>query len=141
MQMGRRWKGDDRYRRVVQVRIENGPRHGRAQLFPTTNTGQIVRSGVHDVPTLVCLQPQRLRSVLSEMAEQLSDSIANHKVTKVGILTFSSDTQVGNVLGTDFAPLGRCVLRNWNANCVARGAGNIALSISSVCRRRFPVSN
>jgi len=40
---------------------------------------RIIRAGVLDVPVVVRLQPQRLKSVLADMAEQLADTLADRK--------------------------------------------------------------
>lgn len=68
---------------------------------------RIVRSGTPDVPAIGRLQPLTLRQVLSDMAEQLADTLAERQSTKVGVLEFTNDTKLGELLGADFGLLGR----------------------------------
>jgi hypothetical protein len=76
--------------------------------FPRAQTPvRIVRSGTPDVPVVVQLQPTTLRDVLADMADQLATSLDERKLTKVGVLEFSNDTKLGELLGADFGLLGR----------------------------------
>jgi hypothetical protein len=68
---------------------------------------RIVRSGTPDVPVVAALQPVGLRQVLADMAEQLVDAAAAGKFGKVGVLEFTNDTKLGELLGADFGLLGR----------------------------------
>lgn len=68
---------------------------------------RIVRSGTPDVPAVGHLQPLTLRQVLSDMAEQLADTLEERKSQKVGVLEFTNDTKLGELLGADFGLLGR----------------------------------
>jgi len=68
---------------------------------------RIVRSGTPDVPTVGRLQPLTLRQVLTDMAEQLADTLEERKTNKVGVLEFTNDTKLGELLGADFGLLGR----------------------------------
>lgn len=68
---------------------------------------RIVRSGVPGVPAIIQLHPLGLQQVLSDISEQLSSSILERKLSKVGVLEFTTDSQAGEVLGANFGLLGR----------------------------------
>lgn len=68
---------------------------------------RIVRSGTPDVPAVARLQPLTLRQLLADMAEQLADTLEERKLNKVGVLEFTNDTKLGELLGADFGLLGR----------------------------------
>lgn len=76
--------------------------------FPRSQTPvRIVRSGTPDVPVVIRLQPTTLRDVLADMADQLATSMDERKLSKVGVLEFTNDTKLGELLGADFGLLGR----------------------------------
>jgi hypothetical protein len=68
---------------------------------------RIVRSGVLGVPVVVRLHPQTLRQLLSDVAEQLSCDLQERRIGRVGVLEFTNDTKMGELLGADFGLLGR----------------------------------
>ena len=68
---------------------------------------RIVRTGTAGVPTVVTLRPRTLKEVLDDVAEQLATMMQLRKVTQVGVLEFTSDTSLGELLGADFGVLGR----------------------------------
>jgi hypothetical protein len=76
--------------------------------FPRAQTPvRIVRSGTPDVPVVMQLHPTTLRDVLADMADQLATSLDERKLSKVGVLEFTNDTKLGELLGADFGLLGR----------------------------------
>ena len=68
---------------------------------------RIVRSGVSGVPVVVRLRPQTLRQLLADVAEQLSCDMQERQIGRVGVLEFTNDTKMGELLGADFGLLGR----------------------------------
>jgi hypothetical protein len=82
--------------------------HSAKLHFPRPQTPvRIVRSGTLGVPEVTRLKPQRLRQVLADIAEQLSWSMQERQLSKVGVLEFTNDTKLGELLGADFGLLGR----------------------------------
>ena len=71
------------------------------------NPVRIVRPGTLDVPVVVHLRPQRLREMLADMGELLADSIREKKFARVGVLEFTNDTKLGELLGADYGLLGK----------------------------------
>ncbi len=68
---------------------------------------RIIGSRVPGVPVVLKLVPQPLKQVLSDMAEQLSATLEENQLGKVGVLEFTSLTPEGEVLGASFGILGR----------------------------------
>lgn len=79
----------------------------KAQFPLVQSPVRIVRSGVVDVPAVLTLKPQGLRQVLADMAEILAIGMQQRQLTKVGVLEFTNDTRLGELLGADFGLLGR----------------------------------
>ncbi len=67
---------------------------------------RIVRPGTIGVPVVVQLQPQSLKGLLSDMAEQLSLRLEERQLGKVGVLEFTNYTPQGPALRADFGLLG-----------------------------------
>jgi uncharacterized caspase-like protein len=88
---------------------------------------RIVRSGVHDVPAVVRLQPQRLKSVLADMAEMLADALAERRDQRLGVLEFTNDTRLGELLGADFGPLGKWCASELERQLAGAGGGRFSL--------------
>lgn len=63
--------------------------------------------GTPGTPVVVYLRPQKLKQVLTDMSEQLADSVRERKLSKVGVLEFTNDTKLGELLGADYGLLGR----------------------------------
>ena len=102
--------------------------------FPRPQTPvRIVRSGTPDVPVVVRLQPQSLRQLLSDTAEQLSLAIEERKLEKLGVLEFTNDTKLGELLGADFGLLGRYCAEEFERQLVANATGRFSV----VDRRRL----
>jgi uncharacterized caspase-like protein len=68
---------------------------------------RIVGSGVIGVPEVVRVMPQGLKPLLHDIAEQLAWSLEERQLKKVGVLEFTNDTKLGELLGGDFGVLGR----------------------------------
>jgi len=76
--------------------------------FPREQTPvRIVRTGVDGVPEIIRLKPQTLKELLADMAEQVAWSMEERKLAKIGVLEFTNDTKLGELLGADFGVLGR----------------------------------
>lgn len=75
--------------------------------FPHPQTPvRIVRSGTLGVPVVIRLQPQTLKQVLADMADQLATTMKLQRFVRMGILEFTNDTKLGELLGADFGLLG-----------------------------------
>ncbi len=106
--------------------------HSAEVLFPRPQTPvRIVRSGTVGVPTVVRLRPQSLSQVIGDMAEQLAWAMQERQLAKVGVLEFTNDTQLGELLGADFGLLGRSCASN-----LERQLMNLAAGKYSVVNRR-----
>jgi uncharacterized caspase-like protein len=82
--------------------------HSAQVLFPRAQTPvRIVRSGTAGVPTVLRLEPQSLSQVLADMSEQLAWALQERQLARVGVLEFTNDTRLGELLGADFGLLGR----------------------------------
>lgn len=68
---------------------------------------RIIRSGTFGVPVVLRLAPMSLKQVVSDMAEQLAWAMQERGLEKVGVLEFTNDTKLGELLGADFGLLGR----------------------------------
>ena len=58
-------------------------------------------------PVVAYLRPQKLKQVLAEMAQQLADTMIERKLESVGVLEFTSNSKLGELLGTDYGLLGK----------------------------------
>jgi hypothetical protein len=82
--------------------------HTAKTRFPRSQTPvRVVRSAVMGVPEVIRLKPQALRVVLNDLAEQVAWAAEERKLGKLGVLEFTSDTKLGELLGADFGLLGR----------------------------------
>lgn len=97
-------------------------RFGRAQ-----TPVRIVRTGTPGVPVVVRLAPQRLKQVLADVAEQLAWAAEERSLTKVGVLEFTNDTKLGELLGADFGLLGRWCAAELERQLVGMGGGKFAV--------------
>jgi len=88
---------------------------------------RIVRSGTPDVPTVAQLRPLSLRQVIADIAEQLADSLSERKVEKVGVLEFTNDTKLGELLGADFGLLGRYCAEELERRLSDQGEGKFSV--------------
>ena len=68
---------------------------------------RIVRTGVTGVPNVVKLKPQGLKVTLADVAEQLAITLGEQQLKKVGVLEFTDDTKVDELLGGEFGLLGK----------------------------------
>lgn len=94
---------------------------------------RIVRSGTLGVPVVVRLKPQPLEQVLSDLAEQMAWSMEVRKLSKVGVLEFTGDSALGELLGADFGQLGRYCAEKLERQLMARSGGKFGV----VDRRRL----
>jgi hypothetical protein len=76
--------------------------------FPREQTPiRIVRSGTPGVPVVLRLRPLTLKQVLSDISEELAWAAEERKLKKIGVLEFTNDSKLGELLGADFGLLGR----------------------------------
>jgi len=103
--------------------------------FPRAQTPvRIVRAGIEGVPEIVTIQPQSLKELLADMSEQLADSVTETGASRLGVLEFTNDTPIGELLGADYGLLGR-----WCAEEIERRLANIGelADFSVIDRRRL----
>lgn len=94
---------------------------------------RIVRPGAPGVPTVLRLQPQSLRQVISDMANELAWAMQDRGYKKVGVLEFTNDTKLGELLGSDFGLLGRYCAAELQERLMKQGGGHFSV----VDRRRL----
>ncbi len=88
---------------------------------------RIIGSRVPGVPVVLKLVPQPLKQVLSDMAEQLSATLEENQLGKVGVLEFTSLTPEGEVLGANFGILGRYCGDELKQRLMDRSAGKFSV--------------
>jgi len=120
---------DELYKYVYR----NVTRTARARLPLPQTPVRIVRSGTPDVPAVVRLRGLSLRQVLADAAERLADAIEERRIKKVGVLEFTNDTKVGELLGADFGLLGRYCAEELERRLVDQGENKFSV----VDRRRL----
>ena len=120
---------DELYKYVYR----NVTRTARARLPLPQTPVRIVRSGTPDVPAVVRLRGLSLRQVLADAAEQLSETIQEQKIKKVGVLEFTNDTKMGELLGADFGLLGRYCAEELERQLVDQGQDKFSV----IDRRRL----
>ena len=97
--------------------------------FPRPQTPvRIVRSGTRGVPMVLRLRPQGLKGLLNDVAEQLALAAEERKLNKVGVLEFTSETGVGELLGADFGLLGRWCAEELEKRLVRQGEGKFQVT-------------
>ncbi|MDZ4818717.1 MAG: caspase family protein [Planctomycetota bacterium] len=84
---------------------------------------RIVGPSITGVPTVLRLQPQALKQVVADMAEQLSGVMEERQLARLGVLEFTNDTKVGEMLGANFGLLGRYCSEELERNLTDRAAG------------------
>ena len=95
---------------------------------------RIVRAGIDGVPEVLKLRPQALKSMLSDVAEQLSYAMEEQKFSKVGVLEFINQTPAGEErLGANFGLLGKYCAEELERQLQDRGTGKYSV----VERRRL----
>lgn len=88
---------------------------------------RIVRSGTAGVPTVIELGPRSLKEVLDDIAEQIATAMQLRKIEQVGVLEFTSDTKLGELLGADFGALGRYCAEELTGRLVRRSADRFSV--------------
>lgn len=63
--------------------------------------------GTPGLPVVVYTRPQTLKQLLTDMAQQLGDAIADRKLARVGVLEFTNNSKLGEMLGADYGLLGQ----------------------------------
>ncbi|WP_449314250.1 caspase family protein [Rosistilla carotiformis] len=94
----------DELHRYVDRRV----RHTAEASFSRAQTPvRIIGPRVVGVPAIVKLRPQEMKKLLANMAEHLANLMEEHRLEKVGVLEFSDDSQLEEVLGGNFGLLGK----------------------------------
>ncbi len=119
----------------------------RQQLSGRQTPVRKVGLGTPGTPVVMYLTPQKLSQVLVDMAEQLGDAAASRKLDKVGVLEFTNDTKLGELLGADYGLLGAAAPNNlktaWCASSTTASKSSIAAACSRRCKpssSRWPIS-
>lgn len=113
------------YRRVTQSAKNHFPR-------PQTPV-RIVRTDVQDVPTVVKLAPQTLKATIADIAQQLALDMQERHVERIGVLEFTSETPLGELLGADFGLLGKYCAEELEGSLTDYGGDELTI----VDRRRL----
>ena len=93
-------------------------------LFPHEQTPvRSVRTGVKGTPVVVRMSPTDLKTLLNDMAEQLSVSAETRKLKKVGVLEFSGDHGLVELFGGNFGTIGRWCADWLEQRLMEEGAG------------------
>lgn len=102
--------------------------------FPRPQTPvRIIRGGTAGVPLVIHLHPQRLKTVLSDMAEQLGLAIEEEQAISVGLLEFTNDAPLGEFLRSGYGLLGRYAAEELERTLIELGRGKYSV----VDRRRL----
>ncbi len=87
------------YRNVTQTAEA---RNREQPQTPVREIGVVIKGQ----PVVLYVKPQSLDQLLSDMAQQLSDAIAARNYGKVGVVEFTNNTKVGELLGANYGSLG-----------------------------------
>ncbi|MDR3636239.1 MAG: caspase family protein [Isosphaeraceae bacterium] len=110
--------------------------------FPRKQTPvRIVRSGVEGTPVVVRVKPSDLKTLLNDMAEQLTLAAGDRKVKKVGVLEFSSDSARGELLGANFGTLGRWCADWMERRLMEEGEGSQTVTNGKVLQAALAKEN
>lgn len=94
----------DELHRYVDRRV----RHTAKVSFSRAQTPvRIIGPRVVGVPAVVKLRPQGMKKLLANMAEHLANLMEEHQLAKIGVLEFSDDSQLEEVLGGNFGLIGK----------------------------------
>ena len=93
---------DEVYDYVFRNVSDVAQRHFKLEQTPV----RVVRSGTPGVPVVISLNPQTLKGILDEMAEQLATAMQLRGVVKVGVPEFTVNLGPRQVLGGPFGTLG-----------------------------------
>lgn len=85
---------------------------------------RIVGPRIAGVPTVSKLRPQGLKQVMADMADQISGTMDERELAKIGVLEFTNDTKYGEMLGANFGLLGRYCSEELERNLTNRSTGN-----------------
>lgn len=110
--------------------------------FPRKQTPvRIVRSGVEGTPVVVRVKPNDLKTLLNDMAEQLTLAAGDRKLRKVGVLEFSSDSARGELLGANFGTLGRWCADWMERRLMEEGEGTLTVTNGKVLQAALAKEN
>ncbi|MBL9125071.1 MAG: hypothetical protein JNG90_15645, partial [Planctomycetaceae bacterium] len=82
---------------------------------------------VGGVPVMLTLMPLSSKQVLSEISQEIAWAMRDRGLAKLGVLEFTNDTQVGELLRADFGLLGRHFATQIEGGLIQRGAGKYQL--------------
>jgi hypothetical protein len=115
---------DELYKYVYRNVTRSAKNH-----FPRAQTPvRIVRTGVEGSPMVLRLIPQKLKQLLADMAEQLTLAAEERKVQKIGVLEFTTETSLGELLGANFGLLGRWCSEELEKDLADQGDGKFTVA-------------
>ncbi|WP_254508864.1 caspase family protein [Anatilimnocola floriformis] len=86
--------------------FKNVTHTAKTQLHRPQTPVRIIRGGSGS-PVVLELVPTKLKHLIQDMAKQMSWSMQERGIKKVGVLQFTADTPFGEALNTGFGSLGR----------------------------------
>lgn len=120
---------------------ENVTRTGREVLGREQRPVRKIGPDVAGVPVMLNLVPLSSKQVLSEIAEEIAWAMKDRGLSKVGVLEFTNDTQVGEVLRSDFGLLGRHFATQIESGLLSKGTGKYQLVDRSRVIRKLKEMN
>ena len=82
---------------------------------------------VSGVPVLLALTPLSSKQVLAEISQEIAWAMKDRGLSKLGVLEFTNDTQVGELLRADFGLLGRHFATQIEGGLLTNGTGKYQL--------------
>jgi hypothetical protein len=120
---------------------KNVVRTSKSQFHRAQTPVRILRSGVKGTPVVVRVKPSDLKTLLNDMAEQLTLAAGERKLKKVGVLEFSSDSARGELLGANFGTIGRWCADWMERRLVEEGAGTLTVTNGKVLQAALAKEN
>jgi uncharacterized caspase-like protein len=120
---------------------DNVTRTGRDVLSREQHPVRKIGPDVDGVPVIMNLTPLSSKQVLSEIAEEIAWAMKDRGLTKLGVLEFTNDTQVGEVLRADFGLLGRHFATQIEGGLLNKGTGKYQLVDRSRVVRKLKQMN
>jgi hypothetical protein len=82
---------------------------------------------IDGVPVVVKLVPQSLKQVITDMSEQLAGTMEERQLGRLGVLEFTTDTKLGEMLGGNFGLLGRYCAEELEKRLLDKSAGKYSV--------------
>ncbi len=89
---------------------------------------RIVRSGTVGVPPIIALQPQPIKQVLGDLAEQLALDLNSANLNAVGVIEFLDHSELKlSTASKNFGALGKWLTRELQEQLTVRGQGRFSV--------------